>query len=315
VSQVENPPVEPASAQEQMPAPEAYPAPAAPPAAAAAGAPSVSRRGWLLRVAILILLLVGGFVVYELWFTGLLQSRAQARLLSEFRGSLALDDSSAVVTPPDGKPLGIISFPRFGEQQVMVQGISDADTKLGPGHDPSTPAPGQAGNAVVVGRRETYGAPFEHLGGLQKGDTLVATTRQGQFLYSVQSVSRAPLGSPSPIAATQDDRLTLITAASGIHPSSELVVVGKLEGQGLQAPGPLPLRPPGLHPGASSGIGGSWGSLLLWGQLLLITIVAAVLLYVRRWSPAVTYLLTTPLIITFAIMFYGAIDALLPASL
>ncbi|HYW28618.1 MAG TPA: sortase [Gaiellales bacterium] len=315
MSQVENPPVEPAPPQADITPGVAYAAPAAPAEVDARRVADIGRRGWIVRGAILALLLVGGFVAYELWFTGLLESRAQAGLLSQFRASLALDDSSAVVTPPDGKALGIVSFPRFGEQQVMVQGMSDADTKLGPGHDPSTPAPGQAGNAVLVGRRETYGAPFQHLGGLQTGDTIVTTTRQGQFLYAVQSVARAPLGSLSVVAPTKDDRLTLITAASGVHPSSELVVVGKLEGQGLQAPGPLPLRPAGLHPGASSGVGGSWGSLLLWGQLLLITIAAAVLLYVRRWNAAVTYLLTTPLIITFAIMFYGAIDALLPASL
>jgi sortase A len=315
MSQVENPPVQAAPSQGSIPPSVPYQPAPAPAGSSAAPAAAIGRRGWALRAAILVALLLAGFVAYELWFTGLLESRSQAGLLSEFRQSLKLDDTAALVTPPEGKPVGIISFPRFGQEQVMVQGISDADTKLGPGHDPSTPAPGQAGNAVVIGRRETYGAPFEHLGGLQKGDTVVTTTRQGQFLYTVQSVSRAPLGALSVVAPSKDDRLTLITAASGIRPASELVVVGKLEGQGLQAPGPLPLRGTGVHPGASSGIGGSWGSLLLWGQLLVVTIAAAVLLYVRRWSTAVTYLLTTPLIITFAIMFYGAVDALLPASL
>ena len=115
--------------------------------------------------------------------------------------------------------------------------------------------------------------------------------------------------------ATTDSRLTLITSDPAYWARHELVVVFKLKGgKGLQAPGPLPLRPAGQKPGLSSG-SVPWGWILLWGQLLLITIGLTVYLYRRGWSTAVTYLLTTPVLITLAVLFYESVDTLLPPTL
>ena len=276
----------------------------------------MSGRRWAaigLVVALTLLVTFGG---YELWFSGLLQSRSQSALLAEFKHSLVLDDTPELVTPAEGDPLGVIEIPRFGGEQMIVQGIGSDDTKLGPGHDPSSPAPGQAGNAVVIGRRSTYGAPFEHLNSMKPGDSVIITTRQGQFLYSVVSVKAAPLGDVGVAAATTDDRLTLITAAGPFYrPDSETVVVAKLHGDGLQAPGPLPLRASGELPGSSTQLNGRWGSMLLWGFLLAAAIAAALYLYRRRWNAAVTYLLTTPVLITLAILFYRSVDTLLSPTL
>jgi sortase A len=272
-----------------------------------------------LRRTLLVGLLVAGtllttFAGYELWFSGLLQSRSQAALLSEFRRSLALDDTPQLVTPPIGRPVGVVEIPRLGGEQVIVQGIGSDQTKMGPGHDPSSPAPGQAGNAVLVGRRTTYGAPFRRLDALRTGDSIIVTTRQGQFLYSVLSSRTASLGDTKVVAASSDARMTLITSDPAYHPGHELVVVAKMQGEGLQAPGPLPLRSLGDRPGRSTNLDG-WGSILLWGQLLAAAIAGTLYLYRRRWNPAVTYLLTTPVLITLAVLFYRAVDGLLPPTL
>jgi sortase A len=309
--------------------PVAPPPPAAPmpppvevayaPQPSAAGADPDARSRTFKQAAIggilALLLLVIGFFGYLLWITPMLQSSSQSDLLTAFRQSLVLDDTPQLVTPPDGKPLGVLQIPDLGVTQVMVQGISSSDTKLGPGHDPSTPAPGQAGNALIVGRRTTYGASFQKLADVRPGMAIFVVTRQGRFEYIVDSHSMTTFGDPTvakQVAGTNE--MTMITAGPGIRPSTEQVVRAKLRGEGLQAPGPLPSPPAGQRPGQSTGES-NWGWILLWGQALVLTLVGAWYLYRRGWSAAVTYLLTTPLLLTFAFLFYGAVDTLLPPTL
>jgi hypothetical protein len=90
--------------------------------------------------------------------------------------------------------------------------------------------------------------------------------------------------------------------------------VATLHGQGIQAPGPLPVPPAGQQPGKTTQLGG-WQWILLWGQLYLATIIGTCYLYLRRWSTAVTYLLTTPLLLTFGFLFFSALSSLLPPTL
>ncbi|MGN6379047.1 MAG: sortase [Gaiellales bacterium] len=306
-------------------APRAEPAPGPPPASRQPAAPPATapaRRSGLVNVMIVCAILgalAGGFLVYEFWLTGLIQSRSQTRLLAEFKGSLLLDDTPALITPPAGQPVGLIQIPTIGVSQVIVQGISSADTKLGPGHDPSTPAPGQAGNAVVIGRRAAYGGPFAKLDQIKQGDKIMVLTRQGLFTYTVAHLRLVSLGDPAMAKSSTASRLTLITSDPPYLGEQEIAVVARLtaktlHNKGLQVPAPLPLPPPGEKPGLSTDAS-AWGRILLWGELLIVAIAGTWYLLRRRWSTAVTYLLAAPILIALAFFFYGAIDVLLPPTL
>jgi sortase A len=267
--------------------------------------------------------LVVGFVLYLLLITGPLQARSQSHLINQFRSELQTQQTTTLLgdpktnTPPaDGSPVALISIPQLGMTQVAVQGISSADTKLGPGHYPSSVLPGQAGNAVIVCRRLTFGAPCANLGGLAVGDQITAVTAQGRFTYEVtQIANNVALGSPKPTVQTKNSVLTLISAAASFNPDKEWVVAAKLLGtKGFQSAISLPLPAADVQPGKST-LTGAWGPILLWGELLLTAIVITWVLYRRRFAPAVTYLLTTPPLIALAYLFYGALAMLLPPSL
>ena len=88
-----------------------------------------------------------------------------------------------------------------------------------------------------------------------------------------------------------------------------------LQAQGLAVPAPLPPAAAGQRPGESNGLAGRWGWMLLWGQLLLAAVVGSAYLYRRGRHRAVVYLLTTPVRIVLAVLFYGAIDSLMPPTL
>ena len=65
------------------------------------------------------------------------------------------------------------------------------------------------------------------------------------------------------------------------------------------------------------GLSGDRGALALvvvWAELLIVTIVAASFLY-RRWARGPTYLLTTPVIVALLFLLFENFDRLLPATL
>jgi len=278
----------------------------------------LTHRQRVIRTTIFVLfiagLLAGTFLAYEFWISSISESRSQATLLQRFKVSLTQPDSHTYLVPPKAEPIGVMQIPAIGLEQVIVQGVGSTQTKLGPGHDPSTPLPGQTGNVVVLGRRTTYGGPFHDLNDLSVGDAIVVTTRQGQFVYSVVGAAVVPLGSTVPLVPTAEDRLTLVTSNPPYLARNELIVAAKLTTPGLQDSWPLPTWPAGTKLGLTADTV-AWGPVLLWGELLVLAIAITWILYRRRWSPASTYLLTTPVLIALTFLLCGSIDRMLPPSL
>ena len=87
--------------------------------------------------------------------------------------------------PGAGEALGRIQIPKIDVDWVIVEGVTAAALRDGPGHMPHTPLPGQPGNAVVSGHRTTNGAPFGDLDELVEGDTVLVETLIGTHTYEV----------------------------------------------------------------------------------------------------------------------------------
>ena len=51
---------------------------------------------------------------------------------------------------------------------------------------PTTPLPGQPGNAVIAGHRTTYGAPFHEFDELVPNDLIEVETALGVHTYAVR---------------------------------------------------------------------------------------------------------------------------------
>ena len=66
-----------------------------------------------------------------------------------------------------------LRIPRLGLDVPVGEGVY-ADTLLhGPGHWPGTPMPGQEGNTVISGHRNTHTHPFKYLNELRHGDKVI----------------------------------------------------------------------------------------------------------------------------------------------
>ncbi len=181
-------------------------------------------------LGVFILLLLG----YIYLFTPLSADRAQHILLQEITASPAKTFSLAEGgIPAEGSPVAVLQIPSLHLLDAVVQGTDAQDLRSGPGHMPTTSMPGQPGNAVIAGRRATFGAPFGAIGSLKKGDVITVVDGYGTYHYSVRSVVYAKGGRHDVVTQTAGNRLTLVTAASGVFPQGRLAVIAKLIGKPL----------------------------------------------------------------------------------
>lgn len=269
------------------------------------------RTGRTLLVVGIVLL---AFLFYAFVVTGLEESRSQRALLPAFAvGVQSQSIDSIAKVPVPGRPVAIIEIPRIGLHQVVVEGSSPELLKLGPGHLPDTPLPGEFGNSVVLGRRLTYGAPFARLDEMQTGDSVTMVTGQGSFTYVVNRVGYVLPGQPDVTGPTLDSRLTLVTAGPSFAPSTRLVVVGVLQGNPVGVPTRASVA---VAPDEFGQSGNVTGLLLaiLWGLALLATILLTRRIY-RVWPVRAAYVVTTPALILFLWLVFENLDRLLPGTL
>lgn len=181
-----------------------------------------------------------GFIAYQLWGTGIEYARAQDELKVQL-------ETPTVAPPEPGDALLRLEVPAIGLDTTVVEGVGREQLERGPGHYPSTPRPGQLGNAAVAGHRTTYGAPFQQLDELVAGDDIILTGTEGRFVYRMTD-RQVVDPSASAVLATTDPtvfRLTLTTCHPEYSAESRLIVSAELDESAS-----TPVNPP-AGPGAS----------------------------------------------------------------
>ena len=189
----------------------------------------------LITAGIVILLFVG----YQLWGTGFAEASSQNKLKEQFNTAttVAPAGDASTIGPTDDAPPGPATgtsiahmvIKKLGVDKYVVEGVSEAALREGPGHYPGTPMPGEPGNVAIAGHRTTYGAPFYNLDSLQPGDEILLTNKAGkQFHYTVSSSQVVKPSDVGVIGPTKDNRLTLTTCNPRFSATTRLVVVAML---------------------------------------------------------------------------------------
>lgn len=104
--------------------------------------------------------------------------------------------------------LGLIEVPRLDMSVVIREGTEDDTLRIAAGHVSSTTLPGESGNFVVLGHRDTL---FRPLRGLEKGDRVRVRTAAGEFRYSVDSIQVVPPEEVDLHGAGPEPGITLVT--------------------------------------------------------------------------------------------------------
>jgi len=206
-----------------------------------------------------ILLIAGGLLLaYPFWSAGYAQVQ-QARLGSAYDKQAAAFAATAVAKPVrgmsenervmraavaygrtlrPGDPIGRIKIARIGLDRIVQQGVRgqaaldpDGDAALlrnGPVHYGISSLPGAGEPFAVAGHRTTYGAPFNKLDKLRRGDAIVVETPYGRFSYSVVKTT---VVLPDDVGVLRDRgyALVLTTCTPLYSASHRLVVWAKLD--------------------------------------------------------------------------------------
>jgi sortase A len=144
----------------------------------------------------------------------------------------------------DGDAVAHLEIPAIHLDKIVVMGVQTPDLKKGPGSYPTTPLPGEIGNAGIAGHRTTYGAPFGSLDKLRPGDEIIATSYAGRFVYRVTGTKVVKPTDTSVLASSDEVRLTLTTCHPKYSTAQRLIVSAVLDTSASAQPVPQPTEPP-----------------------------------------------------------------------
>ena len=157
-----------------------------------------SQLSWLLATAGALLLAKGSFAVYPFVFP--------SSQVTEISITPAV--SHVALRFKTGSPLFNLSFPRQGAEFTVVEGTTDAALREGPGHLVGSPLPGEDGNAVIEGHRDTH---FRVLKEVLIGDELRVDFGERDYSYRIVDIRIVSPNDTSVLQPQSGRTITLIT--------------------------------------------------------------------------------------------------------
>jgi sortase A len=164
-------------------------------------------RTLIVRAAQCVLLVAG---VFGLGYVGYVVADAhtyQAIEQSKF-DSVSASESKERHPVVEGGAIGEIEIPRLALKAIFVQGDSPKILRRGVGHITETALPGEEGNVVLTGHRDSF---FRPLRNIRQGDAITLKTLDGDFQYEVESTVVVPPDDIQVLQPSSERTLTLIT--------------------------------------------------------------------------------------------------------
>ncbi|MFZ3589020.1 class D sortase [Bacillus sp. DJP31] len=136
----------------------------------------------------LILLIAGVMItIYSLW--NIIDSKRQAattlteaKELVENRSPIDKDLPLKTVAPQIGDTVGLLKLPAIQSELAIIEGTDPDDLVKGVGHFAGSFYPGQSGQIVLSGHRDTV---FTRLGELKLGEDINIQMPYGDFTYEI----------------------------------------------------------------------------------------------------------------------------------
>jgi sortase A len=104
--------------------------------------------------------------------------------------------------------IGRLEIPRLGLSAMVREGVEPATLGKAVGHVPGTALPGQLGNFVVAGHRDSF---FRGLRSIQNNDKIRLRTTGGAFTYHVTALSVVDPNDTQALQVTAARVCTLVT--------------------------------------------------------------------------------------------------------
>ncbi|MFC8598160.1 class E sortase [Isoptericola sp. NPDC057191] len=156
--------------------------------------------GILGELLLTIGVVLGLFVVWQLWWTSVTANAEASTIMSDFRDGLAPEvshtadlrtDDPPVPSPADvGETTGTLIVPAWygltNNEMPIAEGTSlnILDRALA-GHYETSQQVGEVGNFALAGHRRTHGNSFRYVDRLDKGDQIIVETPKTWYVYEV----------------------------------------------------------------------------------------------------------------------------------
>jgi sortase A len=179
---------------------------------------------------------------------------------------------------------------------------------------PATSIPGSAGEAVIAGRKLTFGGAFASIAQLRAGDLISVVDFLGSFRFLVIRQFTVPTGQRLPVLHSNLGLLALVTSSQAVPPSGFEVVEARLVGDPVKTPS----RPPGPTVASELALGGDSSALwplLAWGTSFVLLLIGTVAAYRRTGRTLLVYVLSTPILLPVALFTFENASRLLPATM
>ena len=117
-----------------------------------------------------------------------------------------------------------LSIPSIDLDAIVVEGTTNRQLAIAPGHMTDTAAPGEVGNSVITAHRDTF---FRHIYELKKGDEILVRRGGKSFQYLVEKTFVVKPTETWVVRPSGDARLTLVTCYPTYYvgPAPERLVV------------------------------------------------------------------------------------------
>lgn len=148
-----------------------------------------------------------GYLVWEVVDARNFQVREIARF-SKAEPEPTPDEKPAPRDRDLGGGIALLSIPRVGLSALVVEGASERELRLAPGHVPGTALPGAGGNFAVAAHRDTF---FRPLRMIRRDDSIVVVTRDREYHYRVASTTIVSPHDVFVLRPAEQEILTLIT--------------------------------------------------------------------------------------------------------
>jgi sortase A len=110
--------------------------------------------------------------------------------------------------PASGSLIGRLAIPRLGVSAMVLEGVDRDALRRGVGHLSGTALPGQAGNVVLAGHRDTF---FRPLRDIREDDRITLVTPYGSHHYLVEWRGVVQPEDTRMLQHSQGPMLTLVT--------------------------------------------------------------------------------------------------------
>ncbi|MBD8079999.1 class E sortase [Cellulosimicrobium arenosum] len=196
--------------------------------------------GVLGEILITLGVLLGLYVVWQLWWTDVQADRVQAQTLQELDAptpdaadvavQVRRDDPPVMEPPAAGEVFGTLQVPRWDDAVMPIaEGTDKREVldKAEAGHYPETVMPGDVGNFALAGHRMTYGAIFHRVEELEPDDPLVVQAGDVWYVYRVTDM-RA-------VQPSQVEAVAPVPWEPGVEPTERLLTLTTCHPIGLNS--------------------------------------------------------------------------------